>query len=164
LAYVRCALADDLRRVEGSSDFLTLVPDAIFGMPTPPFAERLPREPPPKRLPPAAATLAGVAVVIVDAENVRRSQWPNLTRAELVARARAWAQREGHELLVVFDGEPPEDARDLVGAASADDEIVTIGATIDGPWWLVSSDRGLRERVGDGPERIVGGGTFVRGL
>ena len=37
------------------------------------------------------------------------------SREELVERARAWAEREGHELLVVFDGDPPEDAPDLVG-------------------------------------------------
>ncbi len=103
-----------------------------------------------------------VALVIVDAENVRRSRWPNLSREELVERARTWADREGHELLVVFDGEPPEDAPDLVGSHNADDAIVELAARLDGPWWLVSSDRGLRARVGYTPARIVGGGAFVR--
>lgn len=101
-------------------------------------------------------------LVVVDAENVRRSLWPNLSREDLVRRARAWAAGEGHELLIVFDGTPPEDAPDLVGARSADDEIVRGAAGRDGPWWLVTSDRGLRERVGDGPERILGGGSFAR--
>jgi hypothetical protein len=103
-----------------------------------------------------------MTLVIVDAENVRRSLWPNLARHELVRRVRAWAGREGHDLLIVFDGSPPEDAPDLIGAASADDRIVEIARDLDRPWWLVTSDRGLRERVGEAPERIVGGGSFVR--
>jgi hypothetical protein len=79
-----------------------------------------------------------------------------------VARARAWAGREHADLLVVFDGEPPEDAPDLIGSGprSADDVI----AELEGPFWLASSDRGLRERVGDKAERLLGGGTFLRGL
>ena len=100
--------------------------------------------------------------MVVDAENVRRSRWPNLSREGLVDRAREWAAAEGHELLIVFDGEPPEEAPDLVGSRNADDAIVELAAGIDGPWWLVSSDRGLRARVGDAPERIMGGGSFVR--
>ena len=103
-----------------------------------------------------------MALVVVDAENVRRSRWPNLSREQLVDRARQWAVREGHELLIVFDGEPPEDALDLVGSRNADDAIVALAAGFDGPWWLVSSDRGLRGRLGDAPTRIVGGGSFVR--
>jgi hypothetical protein len=105
-----------------------------------------------------------VAVVVVDAENVRRSRWPNLSREELVRRTREWAAREGHELLVVFDGAPPEDAPDIVGARNADDAIVGLAADLDRPWWLVSSDRGLRDRVGARPERVIGGGWFVRAI
>ena len=104
-----------------------------------------------------------MALVVVDAENVRRSLWPNLPREELVRRARDWAAREGHDLLIVFDGRSPEDAPDLVGArGSADDKIVELAQGLDRPWALVTSDRGLRERVGDAPERIIGGGSFVR--
>ena len=103
-----------------------------------------------------------MTLVVVDAENVRRSLWPNLSREELVRRAREWAAREGHELLVVFDGDPPEQAPDLVGSRNADDEIVSLSRGLERPWCLASSDRGLRERVGDAPERVVGGGTFVR--
>jgi hypothetical protein len=99
---------------------------------------------------------------VVDAENVRRSLWPNLSREELVARARDWAAREGNDLLIVFDGNPPELAPDLVGSPNADDAIVELAATFDTPWWLVTSDRGLRERVADAPERVIGGGSFVR--
>ena len=101
-------------------------------------------------------------LVVVDAENVRRSRWPNLSREQLVERARNWAAREGHELVIVFDGAPPEEAPDLVGSGNADDAIVELAVALDRPWWLVSSDRGLRLRVGDRPERIVGGGSFVR--
>ena len=96
----------------------------------------------------------------MDAENVRRSAWPNVSKAELVAKSRAWAEHEDAELLVVFDGEPPEQAPDLVGSGgrSADDVI----AELPGSFVLVSSDRGLRERVADRTERVVGGGSFLR--
>ena len=75
-------------------------------------------------------------------------------------RAREWAAREAHDLLIVFDGEPSEQAPDLIGSRNADDAIVELTAGLDQPWWLVSSDRGLRARLGDRPARIVGGGTF----
>jgi hypothetical protein len=103
-----------------------------------------------------------VALVVVDAENTRRARWPNLTREELVLRAREWAAGEGHELLVVFDGAPPEDAPDLVGSDNADDAIVALAPELGSPWWLVTSDRALRERLGGRPARVVGGGTFAR--
>jgi hypothetical protein len=95
---------------------------------------------------------------------VRRSIWPNVARDELVRRVRDWAARDGHEVLIVFDGTPPEEAPDLLGARSADDAIAELAPTLEEPWWLVTSDRGLRERVGDAPERIVGGGSFVRSI
>ncbi len=105
-----------------------------------------------------------MALVLLDAENVRRSLWPNLTPEELVARARDWAASEGHELRVVFDGAPPEDAGDLAGAAHADDEIVALAERADGPVWVVTSDRELRSRVAGHVERLIGGGSFARGL
>ncbi len=106
-------------------------------------------------------------VVIVDAENVRRSRWPNLSAEQLVDRARAWADDEGVRLLVVFDGPPPEPADDLLRAEpgeSADDRIAAIAAGLaaDGtPYWLVTSDRGLRGRAGGAADRLVGGGSFL---
>jgi hypothetical protein len=103
-----------------------------------------------------------VALVVVDAENTRRARWPNLTREELVRRARGWAAGEGHELLVVFDGPSPEEAPDLVGSDDADDAIVALARELGSPWWLVTSDRGLRVRVARGPARVIGGGTFAR--
>jgi hypothetical protein len=100
--------------------------------------------------------------LVVDAENVRRSAWPNVSRDALVAGSRRWAEEEGMDLLVVFDGPPPEEAPDLVGSGrrSADDVI----AELEGPFWLVSSDRGLRDRVGARADRILGGGSFLRQL
>jgi hypothetical protein len=105
-----------------------------------------------------------MALVVVDAENVRRSLWPNLSRDDLVLRARDWAAREGHDLLIVFDGTAPEDAPDLVGSVNADDTIVELAQRFDRPWRLVTSDRALRERVGDAPEWIIGGGSFARAI
>jgi hypothetical protein len=100
-----------------------------------------------------------VILVVVDAENVRRSTWPNISKEELVERTRGWAEREGASVLIVFDGAPPEQAPDLVGSGgrTADDVI----AEMDGPFTLVSSDRGLRDRVGDRAERTIGGGSFL---
>jgi hypothetical protein len=97
---------------------------------------------------------------VVDAENVRRSTWPNVSKTELVELSRAWALREGAELLVVFDGDPPEQAPDLLGSGrhSADDVI----ADLAGPFVLVTSDRALRDRVGANAERVVGGGSFLQ--
>jgi hypothetical protein len=105
-----------------------------------------------------------MALVIVDAENVRRSVWPNLPPEELVARAREWAASEGHNLLVVFDGPPPVDAGDLVGAAHADDEIVGLASSAEEDVWAVTSDRALRARVAPHVKRVLGGGSFARTL
>ncbi len=97
--------------------------------------------------------------IVVDAENVRRSAWPNLSKEQLVERSRAWAEGQDLDLLVVFDGPPPGDASDLIGSGSrsADDVI----AELPGQFWLVTSDRALRERVGDRAERVLGGGSFL---
>jgi hypothetical protein len=91
--------------------------------------------------------------VLVDAENVRRSVWPNIDRRELVERAEAWAEHEGHRVLVVFEAEE-----------SADDRIARWVEQAGGPYWLVTSDRELRERAGGGAERVLGGGAFARML
>jgi len=71
-----------------------------------------------------------VALVLVDAENVRRSQWPNISEEELVELVREWAKR---------------------------------AAELDG-YWLVTSDRELRERAGGRAERVIGGGSFANEL
>src|SRR5438128_146265 len=104
-----------------------------------------------------------MALVIVDAQNVRRSEWPNIAPAELVAAVRAWAAEHGHEPLIVFDGAAPDGAVGVAGE-TADDWIAREAATLVRPYWLVTSDRGLRARAGVAAERVVGGGSFAREL
>jgi hypothetical protein len=38
--------------------------------------------------------------VLIDARNVQRSQWPNLSDEELVERARSWAERNGKQIVL----------------------------------------------------------------
>jgi hypothetical protein len=104
------------------------------------------------------------ATVLVDAENVRRSRWPNLSRRELVDAVRDWSARTGHPTLVVFDGSAPEEADDLVGARGSADDWLAAHAAEHVPYWLVTSDRELRERAGGQADRLVGGGAFLREL
>ncbi|MFY9577787.1 MAG: hypothetical protein WAQ33_00540 [Gaiellaceae bacterium] len=94
-----------------------------------------------------------MATVLVDAENVRRSMWPNIPNDELEELARAWADTHGHEIVVVWEG-----------SESADDRIAREVAEREPPVWVVTSDRELRRRVGDRAERILGGGSFAREL
>jgi hypothetical protein len=105
-----------------------------------------------------------MATVIVDAENVRRSLWPNLSRAELIKRARVWALDEGHTLRIVFDDGTPEEADDLIGSDYADDEIVRLANELEGEVWVATSDRELRDRLGGNVVRVLGGGTFARAI
>ncbi|HET8873400.1 MAG TPA: hypothetical protein VFM83_06900 [Gaiellaceae bacterium] len=65
----------------------------------------------------------------------------------------AWGKREGVSPEIVFEGEQ-----------TADDLIAQAAAEVEGPYWLVTSDRGLRERAGKRAERVIGGGSFVRQL
>jgi hypothetical protein len=100
--------------------------------------------------------------VVVDARNVLRSRWPNIPEQELVDLARDWAERNALEVLLVFDGDAPEQADDVVGTGreSADDWIAR-EALLYAPYWLVTSDRELRRRAGTGAERVIGGGSFA---
>ena len=113
-----------------------------------------------------------MSLVFVDGRNVQRSQWPNLTDEQLVERARAWAERDGHELVVVFDGkalgrlvgeELLDERTRLVGtgAESADDWLIREVPNHSGAW-LVTSDRELRGAAGGEAERLIGGGAFLR--
>jgi hypothetical protein len=94
-----------------------------------------------------------MAIVLVDAENVRRSLWPNMPGDELEERSNTWGDREGHQVTVVWEGDE-----------SGDDQIARLVRELDPPVWVVTSDRGLRERVRDRAARIVGGGSFAREL
>ena len=94
-----------------------------------------------------------MATVFIDAENVRRSLWPNIPQAELVELSEAWANTHGHDVRIVWED-----------AESADDRIARDVAAVEGPVWVVTSDRELRERVDPDAERILGGGSFAREL
>lgn len=94
-----------------------------------------------------------MATVLVDAENVRRSLWPNMSGDELTDRTAAWAEANGHDATVVWEG-----------SESADDRIARGVRELAPPVWVVTSDRELRERVRPYVERIVGGGSFAREL
>jgi predicted RNA-binding protein with PIN domain len=114
-------------------------------------------------------------VVLVDARNVMRSRWPNLREDRFVALTRRWGEREGVELVVVFDGRAPgghvgpvelDERTTLVGTGdeTADDWIVREGARLAETGRrvrLVTSDRELRRRAGPYVEHTVGGGGFA---
>ncbi|HEX2495481.1 MAG TPA: hypothetical protein VHK46_01470 [Gaiellaceae bacterium] len=89
----------------------------------------------------------------MDAENVRRSVWPNIPRDELAELVERWAEREGAVARLIWEG-----------AETADDRIAREAADLDGRYWLVTSDRGLRERAAAKADRVVGGGSFAREL
>jgi len=107
-------------------------------------------------------------LVLVDAPNVRRSLWPNLSPERLVELLARWADAEGVEAIAVFDGPAPDEVAGIevvgTGAESADDWITRRAAELSEPYVLVTSDRELRERAGGNAERIVGGGAFAREL
>jgi hypothetical protein len=77
--------------------------------------------------------------------------WPNIPPDKLVDLVHAWAEREGVEGVLVFEGEE-----------TADDRIAREAADVEGRYWLVTSDRELRERAGTRAERVIGGGSFAR--
>lgn len=80
--------------------------------------------------------------------------------------------------VVAFDGHAPGDLVDertldrhatLVGTGGeiADDWLARTATELAGcneRFWLVTSDRELRERAGTSAERVVGGGSFLRML
>lgn len=94
-----------------------------------------------------------MATVLVDAENVRRSLWPNIPKDELTELSQAWGDAEGHDVVVVWEG-----------SRSADDQIARLVTELEPAVWVVTSDRELRERVAPHAERVIGGGSFAREL
>jgi predicted RNA-binding protein with PIN domain len=116
--------------------------------------------------------------VLVDARNVLRSQWPNIPERELVELCRDWAEAQGVRAVVVFDGDAPgglvgeqEVAPHCLlvgtGSESADDWLVRVAAELRAghePFWLVTTDRALRELASVGADKVVGGGSFAREL
>jgi hypothetical protein len=109
-----------------------------------------------------------VTTLLVDGRNVQRSRWPNLSDDEVVRGTQEWAAGEGVDPVIVFDGRAPDldRAARVVGTGRqvADDWITTEAerlAAAGEPYWLVTSDRELRERAGGAAERVIGGGSFV---
>jgi predicted RNA-binding protein with PIN domain len=113
--------------------------------------------------------------VLVDARNVLRSEWPNIPEDELVERCCRWGAEHGKPMVVVFDGPAPGG---LIGGLDVDDQCVVVGtgkqesaddwlirrAAGFKPYWLVTSDRALRDIAGRDAERTIGGGGFAREL
>ena len=106
--------------------------------------------------------------MLVDAPNVRRSLWPNLSPEHLVELLAEWARREGVDAVAVFDGSAPAPVEGVevigTGQESADDWITRRAGELSEPYVLVTSDRELRERAGTRAERVIGGGSFAREL
>jgi hypothetical protein len=94
-----------------------------------------------------------MATVLVDAENVRRSTWPNIGGEELEALAARWGKAHGHDVVVVWESRE-----------SADDQIVREARELERPVWVVTSDRALRDRVRESVDHFIGGGSFLREL
>ena len=114
--------------------------------------------------------MAGDVTVLVDARNVLRSEWPNRSEGEIAELCCAWAAREGHRAVLVFDGDAPRDAAagDCVvmgtGAETADERLERLADDLAAdrrPYWLVTSDRALRAAAGRDAARVVGGGAFL---
>ena len=104
--------------------------------------------------------------MFVDARNVLRSKWPNIPEDELVELTRRWADEHGLNAVLVFDGAAPPGGIGT-GAESADDWLAREAARLaeaGEPYWLVTSDRELRDRAGRAAERVIGGGSFARTL
>jgi predicted RNA-binding protein with PIN domain len=101
--------------------------------------------------------------------------WPNIPEDELVEGCCRWGAEHERKMVVVFDGTAPGG---LVGERNLDDHCVVVGTgkqeSADGwlirrspefkPYWLVTSDRALREVAGQEAERTIGGGGFAREL
>jgi hypothetical protein len=79
--------------------------------------------------------------------------WPNIDADELVALSEDWGRVNDVDVRVVFEPE-----------GETADEWLIREATRFAPYWLVTSDRELRERAGAGAERVIGGGSFAKEL
>lgn len=117
--------------------------------------------------------LESSVIVLVDARNVLRSQWPNIPEEELVRLTCEWGKEKAVRAEIVFDGRAPdgpnEDHCTVVGTTgeSADEWLIRrAGELRDGgaQFWLVTSDRALREAASPGAERTIGGGSFANEL
>ncbi len=89
--------------------------------------------------------------MLVDGENVRRSRWPNVPRERLEKLVRTWAEREGIEARVIWEGRETADD----GISREAHRLREKGYEI----WVATSDRELRRRAG--ADRVLGGRTFL---
>jgi rRNA-processing protein FCF1 len=112
-----------------------------------------------------------MSLLVVDAENVRRSVWPNVELDELVALCARHGEEAGVDVVVALDGPAtragaPGSVRLLAEPGrSADDVIVELLAGLaPGAVTVATSDRGLRARLEGRGVSFVGGGGFVREL
>lgn len=93
----------------------------------------------------------------------------------LVDASVGWAARADVDVLVTFDGAGPFGAGELrcspsavvVGTGSRDaDSVLEDHASATcrsgGRWWLVTSDRALREVAGAGADRVLGARAWLR--
>jgi hypothetical protein len=94
-------------------------------------------------------------LVFVDANNVRRSQWPNLSDEELVERVRAWAGRHEHESVIVFDRTAPGG---IVGSERLDERTTLVGSGSESAdEWLIGEFPRIPERGSSRPTGRCGG-------
>jgi hypothetical protein len=117
-------------------------------------------------------------VLLVDARNVLRSEWPNIPADEVVTAAQAWAREQGARAVIVFDGKAPGGgvgAEELAGGdllvgtgpETADDWLTREAARLAAEGeelWIVTSDRELRARTDGAVVRTIGGGSFAKDL
>lgn len=114
---------------------------------------------------------------VIDGNNVYGSRpdgwWNDRSAAQtrFTQRVAEWCRSHDDDVTLVFDAPVAEDTLRLAGGNlaviearrrgrnGADDEIVRVVTTIDEPTHVVTSDRGLRERLPDRVE-IVGVGSF----
>jgi predicted RNA-binding protein with PIN domain len=97
---------------------------------------------------------------------------------EVVDGCRTWAKATGKRAVVVFDGSAPGG---VLGEREIDDHCVVVGTGRESAdewidraaaelrmrasaYWLVTSDRELRDAAGNAAQRTIGGGTFAREL
>lgn len=109
----------------------------------------------------------------MDARNVLRSQWPNIPEGELVQLGCDWAERNGVQAVLVFDGRAPAGPESSsctvvgTGSQSADEWLIRRAGELRAAgirFWLVTSDRELRRLAGEGADRTIGGGRFANEL
>ena len=79
--------------------------------------------------------------------------WPNIDADELVELSEDWGRENDVDVEVVFEPQ----------GETADEWLIREASRFK-PYWLVTSDRELRDLAGPGAERVIGGGSFAREL